>query len=131
MKLLTKLFFLFVALVALDQITKYIASPSLCNKNLAWNLPLSSGVFYFVWLIIVTALIYALVRTTSLQQKMFLTLILTGAISNILDRVFFGCVRDYIDLKFWPVFNLGDIYITIGIMLLLLNLINTSRETTP
>ncbi|MFA7319293.1 MAG: signal peptidase II [Parcubacteria group bacterium] len=40
----------------------------------------------------------------------------SGAVSNILDRLRFGCVIDFIDLPFWPVFNLADIYITIGAM---------------
>jgi lipoprotein signal peptidase len=42
------------------------------------------------------------------------SLITSGAISNIIDRLYFGCVTDFIDLRFWPVFNLADIYITIG-----------------
>jgi len=46
-------------------------------------------------------------------------LILTGAISNILDRLMFGCVIDFIDLGFWPVFNLADVYITIGGIILI------------
>ena len=53
-------------------------------------------------------------------------LILSGAISNIIDRLAFGCVIDFIDLRFWsasiamrsiagwPVFNLADAYITMG-----------------
>lgn len=41
-------------------------------------------------------------------------LIIAGGISNIIDRLYFGCVIDFINLKIWPVFNLADIYITIG-----------------
>ncbi|MDQ1283804.1 MAG: signal peptidase [Patescibacteria group bacterium] len=41
-------------------------------------------------------------------------LIASGAISNIIDRVLYGCVIDFIDLHFWPVFNLADAFITIG-----------------
>lgn len=46
-------------------------------------------------------------------------LILSGALSNIMDRLSFGCVIDFIDLKFWPVFNLADVFITIGAIIIL------------
>ena len=46
-------------------------------------------------------------------------LIFGGALSNLYDRIFLGYVVDYIDLRVWPVFNLSDTCITIGIGLLL------------
>jgi signal peptidase II len=46
-------------------------------------------------------------------------LIISGGLSNIADRIMSGCVIDFIDLKFWPVFNLADIYITIGGIIIL------------
>ena len=46
-------------------------------------------------------------------------LIFGGALSNLYDRIFLGYVVDYIDLRIWPVFNLSDSCITIGIGLLL------------
>lgn len=52
-------------------------------------------------------------------------LIISGALSNIIDRLYLGCVIDFIDLKFWPVFNLADVYITIGATVLV---IRTIRE---
>jgi signal peptidase II len=47
-------------------------------------------------------------------------LILSGAVSNIIDRLYFGCVIDFIDLKIWPVFNLADSFIVLGVILILL-----------
>jgi signal peptidase II len=46
-------------------------------------------------------------------------LIFAGAVSNLIDRARLGYVVDYIDLKVWPVFNLADSAITIGIALFL------------
>lgn len=46
-------------------------------------------------------------------------LILGGALSNIYDRIFRGFVIDYIDLRIWPVFNIADSCISIGIIILL------------
>ena len=48
--------------------------------------------------------------------------ILSGAISNIIDRFYFGCVVDFIDLKFWPIFNLADIFIVFGAIILILQI---------
>lgn len=48
-----------------------------------------------------------------------LALILGGAIGNLIDRLRWGYVVDFIDLRIWPVFNVADSCITIGIGLLL------------
>jgi len=47
------------------------------------------------------------------------SLIVTGGVSNLIDRLHYGCVTDFIDLKIWPVFNLADIYITIGAIIIM------------
>lgn len=44
-----------------------------------------------------------------------LGLIIGGAVSNIIDRIFLGAVVDFVDLRFWPVFNLADMAIVIGV----------------
>ena len=46
-------------------------------------------------------------------------LILGGAAGNLLDRLRLGYVIDFLDLRVWPVFNIGDSAITIGVVLLL------------
>ncbi len=46
-------------------------------------------------------------------------LVLGGALGNLIDRVQFGYVVDFIDVRIWPVFNLGDSAITIGVALLI------------
>jgi signal peptidase II len=50
-----------------------------------------------------------------------LGLILGGAIGNLVDRVRLGYVVDYIDLRWWPVFNLADSAIVVGVALLALH----------
>ncbi len=58
-----------------------------------------------------------------------LTLIASGAISNILDRFIHGGVADYIKLNFWSNFNLADIYIAIGaVWYLILMVIPKKRD---
>lgn len=122
----TKLIFLFATLVAIDQIAKNIFSDSFCNKNLAWSIPISGGIFYLAWFAIIAALVYIFFTTKNYSQKIFLVLIFSGAISNLADRIRFGCVVDYIDIKIFPVFNLADIYILIGIIFFIF--IITRRE---
>jgi signal peptidase II len=57
-----------------------------------------------------------------------LIFILSGAASNMIDRTVQGCVIDFIDLKFWPVFNLADTYITIGIVIFLISKILSTKH---
>ena len=55
-------------------------------------------------------------------------LVLGGALSNLCDRLFLGFVIDYIDLRWWPVFNLSDSCISVGISLLLLESIFSAKK---
>lgn len=48
-------------------------------------------------------------------------LVLGGAAGNLLDRVSSGGVTDYLDLRVWPIFNLADVAIVLGVALLVLN----------
>lgn len=48
--------------------------------------------------------------------------LLAGAVGNMIDRVAFGYVIDFIDLRFWPVFNLADIVINVGVGMLLVEM---------
>lgn len=56
-------------------------------------------------------------------------LILGGAVGNIIDRVRFGYVVDFLDLRWWPVFNLADSGITIGVAVLLIRMLLHERRT--
>lgn len=120
MKTNTKLLFLFVVLIFVGQTSKYLSNNSICNKNIAWNIPVNAGIFYFFWIAIVASLIFIFFKSRNIYQKIFLIIIFSGAISNIFDRIRLGCVVDYIDLKLWPVFNLADVYITVGVIAFLI-----------
>jgi len=54
---------------------------------------------------------------------------LGGAVGNLIDRFRHGFVVDFIDLSFWPTFNIADSAITIGVLLLLLLLVRSERPT--
>ncbi len=55
----------------------------------------------------------------SCWSKIACGLILGGAISNLYDRISLGYVVDYIDFRIWPVFNISDTCITVGVFILL------------
>ena len=61
--------------------------------------------------------------------KIGLALILGGALGNLVDRLCFGYVVDFLDFKIWPVFNIADSAITVGTFLLILNLMTRKRVT--
>ena len=56
-------------------------------------------------------------------------LILGGAVGNLIDRLWHGHVVDFIDVRVWPVFNIADSAITIGVVLLLLPMLLARRRT--
>lgn len=57
-----------------------------------------------------------------------LALILGGAISNFYDRIFYGYVVDFIDLRVWPVFNIGDLCISVGVVMLVFHILFPARS---
>jgi signal peptidase II len=54
-------------------------------------------------------------------------LLLGGALGNLADRVRDGAVTDFIDLPLWPTFNLADVAITVGVLLLLLDVERSNK----
>jgi signal peptidase II len=56
-----------------------------------------------------------------------LALIMGGSLGNLFDRVVFGYVIDYIDLKFFAVFNLADMAINVGVLLILFEIFRGSK----
>lgn len=56
------------------------------------------------------------------------SLIISGAVSNLIDRIFYGYVIDFIDIHVWPVFNIADSAITVGIALLLIASFRENKE---
>ena len=55
-------------------------------------------------------------------------LVLGGSVSNLVDRLRLGYVTDFLDLDYWPSFNLADTFIVVGVAALLLALVGSDRE---
>jgi signal peptidase II len=57
-----------------------------------------------------------------------LGLLIGGSLGNLVDRLRIGHVTDFLDLRFWPAFNLADTFIVVGVAALLLALISAERQ---
>jgi signal peptidase II len=57
-----------------------------------------------------------------------LGLLIGGSVSNLVDRVRLGHVTDFIDLRWWPAFNLADSFIVIGVVILVAALLGSDRR---
>jgi signal peptidase II len=57
-----------------------------------------------------------------------LGLLVGGSISNLVDRLRLGHVTDFLDLRFWPAFNLADSFIVVGVAVLLAALVSAERQ---
>lgn len=66
------------------------------------------------------------------RERAALSVVVAGAVANVIDRAMNGAVTDYLDLHFWGwnpfVFNLADVWITIGVILLLISSIFDNKN---
>jgi signal peptidase II len=67
--------------------------------------------------ILLVTLFYRKIEKNILPQVGF-ALMLAGTFSNLVDRISYGFVIDYFDFRIWPVFNIADSAITIGVVLI-------------
>jgi len=95
------------------------------NKNIALSIPLKTWIYYVLFAFLSIWLIKNLVRfykEQNLQIFLGTELIVVGAISNLIDRIKNGFIIDYIETIF-SVFNLADVLIVAGIVILIISLI--------
>ena len=99
------------------------------NTGIAFGLFKNQGVVFviipIIAIIFIAFNIYYHQHNTQVSRAYIIgfALILGGAIGNLVDRILFGYVIDFIDLRIWPVFNVADSAITIGTLIILLKCI--------
>ena len=126
-----------VALVAflLDRVTKSLVQHNLVlntpdrllggvvyltrtqNTGAAFSVGVTYGIFFLLLAAVASASIIFYNRRIPTREtwlRVGLGMILGGAIGNALDRAVAGSVTDFIDLRWWPVFNLADSFIVVG-----------------
>ena len=109
---------LIILLILLDQVSKYFFSTTI-NYGAAFSILQGyTTLLIIISLIVLFACIYYYIKYKNKNIRLALSFLISGIIGNLIDRIFLGYVRDFIDLKIWPVFNLADSFNVIGVGLL-------------
>lgn len=147
-----------VLIIVFDQLTKWlvldgldlannpITVTSFFNMVLVWNRGVSFGMFSEAgsagpWILtglaiaVVIGLLYWLRQVEGWVTMTGLGLVIGGALGNVIDRIRFGAVVDFLDFHIadyhWPAFNVADAAICVGAGLLLIDgLLSPERQTT-
>ncbi len=143
------LFVLPLAVVILDQFSKYIVVE---NMALGESIPIVEEVFHLTYIlnpgaafgmfahnrlffiaiavVVIGIIIWARreILASPWEVKAGCGLFLGGAIGNLIDRARQGLVIDFFDFRIWPVFNIADIAICIGVGLIIWNLLKTELK---
>lgn len=119
----------FIAIVFLDQVTKYFVKASAVNKDWGWlaftyttNTGAGFGLFkdfgsLLLWLsVIVFGIIIYYLPSMDGRTRFASIFVLAGIVGNVIDRIVHGFVIDFINLKWWPVFNVADSAISLGVV---------------
>jgi len=131
----------FLGVILLDRLTKWWVVTVLQEREivlfpgvnfiLAWNRGVSWGLFsstsnlgfyllsFFIAIVIIFFIMYTISEYRRGTLILFELLVIAGALSNFIDRLYYGAVVDFIDLYVyswhWPTFNVADACIVIGI----------------
>ena len=152
-----KVLFVSAVLVLADQISKTIVVKTMSlyesipviqnffhftyitNDGMAFgiNFPFGYYIFTSVSILLTLFLFWYLwsVRTHSIVIRLGISFIIAGAIGNLIDRIFLGAVIDFLDFMIgnfhWYVFNLADSYVTVGMVLVLIDsvILEKKRES--
>ena len=139
--------FVVIIIFSLDRISKFyvifqneknlssnLFTSKFLNINLIWNDGIAFGLFSFderiyyniltVLILIITLIIFWMITRTKGLEKLAFLMIFGGSLGNIFDRIFYSSVPDFIDFHFnnfhWFIFNVADIFITIGVIMLIM-----------
>jgi|TARA_B100001741_G_scaffold22721_1_gene16792 signal peptidase II len=117
--------------------SKYLNITLIWNEGIAFGL-LSFDKSYFynfltMIIMIIIIVIFFMILKSSGFRKYSLLIILGGALGNVYDRIFFKAVPDFIDFHVeefhWFIFNVSDIFITIGVIfVILIEIIETKKN---
>ena len=110
-------------------INDYINLELIWNTGIGFGLLSSSSILIYHSIsiiigIIIFAMLIVLIRSEQLMEKTIFSIIIGGACGNIYDRLIYNAVPDFIDVHYqnfhWFVFNIADIFISLGIILFLI-----------
>ena len=93
------------------------------NTGSAFGLFKNFNLFFIIFSIIVIIVILYFIKKVKENEKFIqfaVGLLLGGTIGNLIDRIAYGSVIDFIDFRIWPVFNVADSAVTISVILLII-----------
>ena len=141
-----------ICLISIDQIIKFTVIKNMYNSSIiilkgiinltyventggAFGIGENSTIIFIIEnisvLTLLTLFIFSKKNQISIYELIGLGLILSGGIGNLFDRVFRGFVVDYIDfnpLIRYPVFNIADIYVVVGCMMIAINVVKERKK---
>lgn len=103
------------------------------NQGLALSLPAISYLIYPLIILIILIIFYFLILALKKKDYLILwatSLVFAGAVSNLIDRIRFGSVVDYVNFVGWfPVFNIADVMIVVGVGLIIIKSLGKNHLT--
>ena len=129
--LISKYFvFNFIDLYRFIKITNFLDITHIHNFGVSFGLfaeIIPSSILIIIGLLVVIFIIYLLFNSKNNFEQWGLFIIICGAVANIIDRSINGYVIDFIYFHinkfYWPAFNFADIYISIGIIMIIINML--------
>lgn len=140
--------FIAIIILILDQVTKFVIASSMRigdsfeviagflnitshrNNGAAWGILSGKMSFFFIItliILIVLVVFYIKEAKNNLFMQIALSLLFAGALGNFIDRLFHGEVVDFIDTYIFgynfPIFNVADSSLTIGVLLIIITLV--------
>lgn len=118
---MTKYYAGLIGLFILDRLTKIYFETIDKNAGIAFSLSLPDFILYFLLTIVFLLVIFFWIKNIKSQNilKWPWGLVVIGAFSNILDRLKYGGVIDFINLPYFAIFNLSDVFICFGVLWIL------------
>ena len=112
------------------EIWRFIHLTFVQNTGAAFGLFEGAKVFFiFFTAALITAYFFFFCRRKGFERyRLAASLMVGGAAGNCIDRIFRGYVVDFIDLSYWPVFNIADIAVVCGTLLLAIRIIFSERK---
>ena len=99
---------------------------STCNSGIAFGL-LPNFFSDLFFLAVLGVIFFGFFSTRRKVFEVGFLFLAAGGLSNLMDRVFRHCVLDFINVGFWPSFNVADSFITIGVVILLWQYISVKK----
>ena len=114
------LILLTLPVILLDELSKIIAQKYFavsCNPGLAFGIGEETG-GKIAALIALILIFFLLVQAKVNKLKIGFALVFAGGLANFVDRLIWGCVRDFIAISIFPSFNISDIVISLGLLII-------------